>query len=545
MHQPLLLCLGLLLAVCLLIPLSQRWRVPYPVLLVLSGLAISWLPGLPVLEINPDVIFLLFLPALLYEAAWLTSWKDFWKWRRLISFLAFGLVFLTAGSVAVVAAAVIPGCTLALGFVLGGIVSPPDAVAASSVLRTLAVPRRLLAVLEGESLVNDASSLIVLRFALTTVLSGTFVWQQAATSLVLVTGVGIAVGLAVALVFYALHRWLPTSPSTHTVLTLVAPYGMYLLAEAAHVSGAMAVVSGGLFLSYHSARLFSPAHRQQGLSTWATVGVVLNGAVFLLIGLQLPLILRGLQGYSLPQALGYGLLIAGVVVVTRLVVAQLASAFSHWVSRFVRVSDANPGWRGPLVAGYAGMRGVVSLAAALSIPLLGSDGQPFPQRNLLLFITFVVILVTLVGQGLTLPLLIRWVGVPDADTQPSAQAQQLAARHQLATTALHRLAATPGLPGANRFVPPLHSTLENEWAVTVPHQSGPEATRLAAELADYQRLQADLLAAQRAELHHLHGQEAYDDEVIRHLEAQLDAAAQTLAFFATDPPRDTAPLLPS
>jgi Na+/H+ antiporter len=401
MHHTLLLCLGLLLAVCLLFPLSQRLRVPYPILLVLSGLGGSLLPGLPVLEINPEVIFLVFLPALLYEAAWLTSWPDFWKWRRLIGFLAFGLVFLTAGSVAVVAAAVIPGCTLALGFVLGGIVSPPDAVAASSVLRTLAVPRRLLAVLEGESLVNDASSLIVLRFALATVLSGTFVWQQAATSLVLVTGVGIAVGLTVALVFYALHRWLPTSPSTHTVLTLVAPYSMYLLAEAAHGSGVMAVVSGGLFLSYHSARLFSPAHRQQGLSTWATVGVVLNGAVFLLIGLQLPLILHGLQGYLLPQALGYGLLIAGVVVITRLVVAQLASAFSHWVSRFIRVSDANPGWRGPLVAGYAGMRGVVSLAAALSIPLLGSDGQPFPQRDLLLFITFVVILVTLVGQGLT------------------------------------------------------------------------------------------------------------------------------------------------
>jgi Na+/H+ antiporter len=545
MYHTLLLCLGLLLAVCLLFPLSQRLRVPYPILLVLSGLGGSLLPGLPVLEINPEVIFLVFLPALLYEAAWLTSWPDFWKWRRLISFLAFGLVFLTAGSVAVVAAAVIPGCTLALGFVLGGIVSPPDAVAASSVLRTLAVPRRLLAVLEGESLVNDASSLIVLRFALATVLSGTFVWQQAATSLVLVTGVGIAVGLAVALVFYALHRWLPTSPSTHTVLTLVAPYSMYLLAEAAHGSGVMAVVSGGLFLSYHSARLFSPTHRQQGLSTWATVGVVLNGAVFLLIGLQLPLILRGLHGYSLWQALGYGLLIAGVVVVTRLVVAQLASAFSHWVSRFIRVSDANPGWRGPLVAGYAGMRGVVSLAAALSIPLLGSDGQPFPQRNLLLFLTFVVILVTLVGQGLTLPLLIRWVGVPDIDARHSEHTQRLAARHQLAETALGRLAAIPSLPGTNRFVPPLQRMLENERTVTAPHQPGPGVPDLAAELADYQRLHADLLAAQRAQLHQLRGQDAYDDEVIRHLEAQLDAAAQTLAFFAADLPRDAAAPLPS
>jgi len=539
MHHTILLFLALLLTVCLLIILSQRLRVPYPILLVLGGLGISLLPGLPVVKINPDIIFLVFLPPLLYEAAWFTSWKDFWKWRRLISFLAFGLVLLTSGFVAVVSAAVIPGFTLALGFLLGGIVSPPDAVAASSVMRTMAVPRRLLAILEGESLVNDASSLIVLRFALATVLSGTFVWHQAAVSFVVVTGLGIAIGLGIGLVFYALHRWVPMSPSIHTVLTLATPYLMYVLAEAGHGSGVLAVVSGGLFLSYHSSRLFSPANRRQGLSTWTTVGFVLNGAVFMLIGLQLPVIINELGDYSKAQAIGYGLLVAGVVVTTRLVFALLASPFSTWMSRFITVSDAAPGWRLPLVAGYAGMRGVVSLAAALSIPLLANDGQPFPQRNLLLFITFVVILVTLVGQGLTLPLLIRWVGVDDHDHHLSEHEQRLSARHQLATTALRYLQAQPPQLGPpNGLLMSLQSTLENELNLTAHQLNWQDNALLASEVVEYRRIYTGLLDAQRQVLRHLRSREEYDEEVIRQLEAQLDVAAEKLDIFMADQHRE-------
>jgi Na+/H+ antiporter len=535
MHLGLLLGLGLLLAICLLIMVSQRLAVPYPIVLVLAGLGIGFIPGLPVARIDPEVIFLIFLPALLYEAAWFTSWKDFWKWRRVIGFLAFGLVFLTSGVVAWVSAALIPGFTLALGFLLGGIISPPDAVAASSVMRTMHLPRRLLAVLEGESLINDASSLIVLRFALGAVFSGTFVWQQAATSFFLVTGLGIGIGLAVGVVFYAIHRWLPTSPSIHTALTLATPYLMYAAAEAGHGSGVMAVVSGGLFMSYHSPALFSPANRRQGQSTWTTVGFVLNGAVFLLIGLQLPFISNALGNYSKPQAIGYGLLIAGLVIVTRLAFVLLASLFSTFMSSFIRVEDAAPGWRGPLVAGYAGMRGVVSLAAALSLPLLDGTGHPFPQRNLILFITFLVILVTLVGQGLTLPLLIRWVGVEDRWQQRPEHEQRLTARQQLTATALHELHVLHPQPAPpNGLLSILQNTLENDLHLAAHQLQEENNLVIADEVGEYHRVYTQLLHVQRHQLHHLRQQDEYDDEVIRQLETQLDVEAEKLALFVED-----------
>jgi Na+/H+ antiporter len=535
MHLGLLLGLGLLLAICLLIMVSQRLAVPYPIVLVLAGLGISFIPGLPVARIDPEVIFLIFLPALLYEAAWFTSWKDFWKWRRVIGFLAFGLVFLTSGVVAWVSAALIPGFTLALGFLLGGIISPPDAVAASSVMRTMHLPRRLLAVLEGESLINDASSLIVLRFALGAVFSGTFVWQQAATSFFLVTGLGIGIGLAVGVVFYAIHRWLPTSPSIHTALTLATPYLMYAAAEAGNGSGVMAVVSGGLFMSYHSPALFSPANRRQGQSTWTTVGFVLNGAVFLLIGLQLPFISNALGNYSKPQAIGYGLLIAGLVIVTRLAFVLLASLFSTFMSSFIRVEDAAPGWRGPLVAGYAGMRGVVSLAAALSLPLLDGTGHPFPQRNLILFITFLVILVTLVGQGLTLPLLIRWVGVEDRWQQRPEHEQRLTARQQLTATALHELHVLHPQPAPpNGLLSILQNTLENDLHLAAHQLQEENNLVIADEVGEYHRVYTQLLHVQRHQLHHLRQQDEYDDEVIRQLETQLDVEAEKLALFVED-----------
>ncbi|MDF7815873.1 Na+/H+ antiporter [Hymenobacter sp. YC55] len=533
MHHVLLLCLGLTMAVCLLVMLSERLRLPYPILLVVGGLTISFIPGLPPLKVEPDLIFLIFLPPLLYEAAWFTSWQEFWRWRRLIGFLAFGLVLLTSGVVALVAWSVIPGFTLALGFLLGGVVSPPDAVAATSVMRTMKLPRRITAILEGESLVNDASSLIVFRFALAAVLSGVFSWQQAATSFLLVTLLGIAVGLGVALLFYALHRWLPTSPSAHTVLTLITPHLLYVAAETLHVSGVMAVVSGGLLLSYHSSHLFSPGNRRQGLSTWASLGFILNGAVFVLIGLQLPVIVNELGAFSKLEAMGYGVLVTAVLVLTRIAFLLLASPFSHFMSRFIAVSDANPGWRGPLIVGYAGMRGVVSLAAALSIPLLTPGGQPFPQRNLILFITFVVILLTLVGQGLTLPLLIRWIGVEDRDAARPEHEQQMALRQHLAQTSLGYLQRHYRREKQhNSLVNSLGRKLEKEVQLTSQRLALLTDNRVEAEVAQYHHIFSDLLRAQRLELHKLRRLGHYDAEVIRYLEGQLDLEEEKLFHLA-------------
>ena len=439
MHHHLLLILSLLLAVCLLVMLGQRLGIAYPVFLVIAGLLISFIPGIPLITIDPELIFLFFLPPLLYEAAWFTSWKDFWKWKRVIGTFAFGVVLLTSGVVAIVTQALIPGFTLALGFLLGGIISPPDAVAATSVLKGISLPRRLIAILEGESLLNDASGLTVFRFALMAVLSGTFVWYEAAGQFLVLTINGTLIGLAVALVFYAIHRWLPTTPSIHTVLTLVTPHLMYLTAESLHASGVIAVVSGGLFLSIQSHHIFTPRNRLQGLSTWATITFILNGLIFIVIGLQLPVIFNNLGNYSRTEAIWYSLVVTGVIIFTRLACVMLTSWFTRFISNFIRTNDPNPGWKGPIIIGWAGMRGVVSLASALSIPVVTSNGAAFPERNLILFITFMVILLTLVVQGLTLPFLVRWVQVEERDGILPEHEQEAAIQENLLSVSLYCL----------------------------------------------------------------------------------------------------------
>lgn len=249
MHNQLLLILGLLFAMALLYMLSRKLRVPYPIFLVIGGLLIGFIPGIPRIMIDPDIIFLVFLPPLLYEAAWFTSWHEFWERKRSIAFFAFGLVILTSIAVAYFSSAIIPGFTLALGFLLGGIISPPDAVAATSVLKEVKVPRRLQTILEGESLVNDASSLIVFRVSLASILTGEFIFKHAVMDFFVIAIMGIVMGIAVGLVFYFIHRLLPTNASIDTILTLMTPYIMYLAAEQFHFSGILAVVSGGLFLS--------------------------------------------------------------------------------------------------------------------------------------------------------------------------------------------------------------------------------------------------------------------------------------------------------
>lgn len=256
MHYTLLQFIILLSAAFLLIMLAQKVKISYPIFLVIAGLGISYIPGIPPMSIDPEIIFLIFLPPLLYEAAWYTSWNDFWRWRRPISLLAFGLVIITSVAVAFLTSSMIPGFTLAMGFLLGGIVSPPDAIAATSVLKNIKVPKRITTILEGESLVNDASSLIVLRFALAAVITGQFSLSNAAGDFFLSTVMGIVIGLAVAHVLYLIHRFLPTTPSIDAAITLISPYFMYLAAEQFHFSGVMAVVSGGLFLSYPVARNF-------------------------------------------------------------------------------------------------------------------------------------------------------------------------------------------------------------------------------------------------------------------------------------------------
>ncbi|WP_116788226.1 Na+/H+ antiporter [Flavobacterium psychrotrophum] len=408
--------LGLIVIILLLIMVANKAKIAYPVLLVLGGLGISFIPGIPALHIDSELIFLIFLPPLLYEASWAISWKELWKWRRIITSFAFLVVFFTAISVAFVANYFIPGFSLALGFLLGGIVSPPDAVSAGAILKFVKVPKRFSSILEGESLLNDASSLIIFRFAMIAVATGQFVWHEAALSFVWMVIGGVAIGVAVGYIIMKLHRLLPTDANADIVLDVITPYAIYIAAEEVHSSGVLAVVSGGLLLSTHRLGYLSSSSRLRGINVWESLSFVLNGLVFMFIGLDLPEITAGLEDQGLWTATGYGLLVTLVLIVARFISAYMAVVVTLIMRNFITVADArHPGYKVPMLLGWAGMRGVVSLAAALSIPVQLDDGTQFPERNLILYITFIVILTTLLLQGLTLPLMIQKIKIPDPD----------------------------------------------------------------------------------------------------------------------------------
>jgi Na+/H+ antiporter len=505
-----------------LVMLANKLKLAYPIVLVLGGLVLSFTGRFSSITISPDIVFLIFLPPLLYESAWQVSWKEFWKWRRVITSFAFPIVIITSCLVAVVSHALIPGFTLALGFLLGGIVSPPDAISATTIMRNVKVPKSLLSIIEGESLLNDASSLIVFRFALAAVLTGQFAFGEAAGSFVLVIVLGTLIGLGVGLVFYAVQRLLPTTPSIDTVLSLVTPYCMYYAAEHFHYSGVLAVVSGGLFLSSRRDTLLTYRSRIEGVNVWTVLSFVFNGFIFLLIGLELPAITRQLGGISLGTAIGYGLLVSLALIVGRLACAFGASLFTRVASHFITVADDNPGWKLPLISGWAGMRGVVSLASALSIPLLTPAGQPFPYRDLILFITFIVILITLVVQGLTLPWLIRKVNLEDKHATISEAQQELLIQQKLSQLALRYVAEKhPPTGPQNEYLHNLQARLQLD-AQFFSQALQPDGHAPTEALQRYLHFYLALLGQQRALLSDLNQQEDFDEDIIRKYLAILD-----------------------
>ncbi len=517
----LLFVISLLFAVMLLVMAGERLRISYPIFLVLGGLLISQVPGVPVIEINPDLVFLIFLPPILYSAAWYTSWHDFWKWKRPIGLLAFGLVIITSIVVAYVSSSLIPGFTLAAGFLLGGIISPPDAVAATSVLRGMSIPKRAITILEGESLINDASSLIVFRFALVAMVTGKFAMQDAVVDFFLMAFMGVGIGLAIAVLTFYLHRLLPTTPTIDITMTLLTPYVMYIVAEHYHFSGVLAVVSGGLFLSYRSHKFLNYKSRLAAWGVWETLIFILNGTIFLLIGLNLPVVVRGLQDISVGQAVGYGLIISVLLIVIRVIWTFTMAHLPRWLFKSIREKESSPGWKGPFVVSFAAMRGVVSLAAALSIPYLLPSHEPFPFRNLILFITFIIILVTLVGQGLALPWLIRLARISEfEDVRPNHE--------QEAEIEIHLKKASLKLLGdkhaehlsRNQLVANLKSQLESDVRLTEQRLNSLDCKY--SEWETYRLVLTDVLREQREELARLRGGMVYSDEVLRKHADQLD-----------------------
>jgi len=411
MHSSLPYFLAMIAVIVLLEMWAAKLKIAYPIVLVVAGLVLGFIPGLPMVRIHPDLIFFIFLPPLLFDASWSISFKEMRKWWRIIGSFAFLVVLFTALSVAVVTNHFIPGFTIALGFLLGGIVSPPDAVSTAAITRFVKIPRSTSTILQGESLLNDASSLIIFRFALVSVGTGQLIWTDVATSFIWMVIGGVGCGLLLAWIFVQAHRRLPTSASSDVALTLIEPYLMYWVAEQIHCSGVLAVVSGGLFMSARRLVFLNSASRIMGFSVWESFVFVLNGIVFLIIGLELPEIVEGLRvkGIPLSTAIGYGLLVTGVLIAARMISSYAALIATRIFRPSVtpRFSSKTRLFLMPLLLGWTGMRGVVSLAAALAIPIKLDNGEEFPHRNLILFVTFVAIFLTLVIQGLTLPYLIR------------------------------------------------------------------------------------------------------------------------------------------
>ena len=515
LHDLILVFILLMFLVWVFVMVGQKIKVPYPIALVIAGLLIGIFPGIPIIPIHPDIVFLLFLPPILFEAAWNTHWHSFWKFKWKISLFAFGLVIVNATIIAFASSSIIPGFTLALGFLLGGIISPPDAVAATSVFKHFKLPRNITTLLEGESLINDASSLIIVRFATIAVITGAFSFQEATLDFLLLTIMGVAIGLVIGAVLYLILRYLPTTPDIDTALTFIAPYILYMGAEHFHYSGVMSVVAGGLFLSFHSVNIMNHESRLQSHASWKTLIFIINGIIFILIGLQLPLIIENIQYYSFVEATLLGIAISIICIVIRLL---WIFPSLEWLKRLQRErGSASFSLKEEIIIGWSGMRGVISLAAALNIPIYLSDGEAFPYRNLILYITFVVILVTLVFQGLTLPLLIKRLGVTASEQTKKDLEQETALKIRMSKLGLKILAEKyKSASNENPYVVNLRERFENRIHDSISYVASEQYSKESVNNREqYRAILIDILEQQRSDLLALRNLERWSDEEIR------------------------------
>ncbi|MBA2565225.1 MAG: Na+/H+ antiporter [Gemmatimonadetes bacterium] len=519
MHDLQLLLLILLLLVVGLATVARRFRVPYPIVLTVGGLLLGFVPGLPPLRLDPDIVFLVFLPPILYSAAVFTSFRHFRENLRPISLLAVGLVLTTTVAVAVVTHGLVEGLPWAAAFAFGAIVSPPDAIAATAITRHLGLPQRIVNVLEGESLVNDATALVAFRMALAALLTGAFSLSDAVVRFVAVVLGGIAIGLAVGWLAAQVRRRVDDPPAQIT-LSLLTPFAAYLPAEAAGVSSVLAVVTTGLYIG--AARLLlSPSTRLQALAVWEVVVFLLNGFIFVLIGLQLPAIMGALSGStSLPQLLGYAVLVSLTVILVRLAWVFPATYLPRLLSRRLRERDPYPGWRPIFVVGYTGLRGVVSLAAAFALPLRLPGGEPFPARDLLLFLTFAVIVATLLLQGISLPAVIRALGLVDPE---AVRRQERHARLEAARAAIGRLEQLASENGdRGDHLERLRWRYEHRSRRLALDSDVPADEICRQFSGEYESLRRELLKAERDVVRRLHEEGEISDDVMLLIDRELD-----------------------
>jgi monovalent cation/hydrogen antiporter len=515
----------LLIAVLALAAIARKLLIPYPILLVIGGLLLGFIPGVPILRLDPDVVFLVFLPPILWSAAYFTSWRDFRSNLRPIALLAVGLILATTAAVAMVAHTWMPGLSWAGAIALGAIVSPPDAVSATAVAKQVGLPRRAVTILEGESLVNDATALILYRAAVMAVISGTFTLGGTAQDFVVAAAMGIAVGLLVGIV----ARWalrLVEDGFSEIAITLLAPYIAWVLAEQAHSSGVLACVAGGLYLRRHFSEAVAPATRIQARTVWDLLVFVLNGIIFILIGLQL-----GALRETVPSGMFASLILSGALVsITAIVVRLLWVPLAAWIPRLLspslRTRDPMPPWPNLFIIGWTGMRGIVSLAAALALPLTTAAGAPFPFRAEIILITFSVILATLVLQGLSLAPLIRALNVREDEILDHEEMQ---AREHASTAALVRL---DEIANEGWSIPEHLDQMRVHYGRRIQRYAkdgaDAECTTEAAEA--FRRLRHETLTAERLAVIGLRNEGAISDDVLHRLEHELDVEALRLGI---------------
>ena len=516
--------------------LATRLKIPYPILLVIGGSALGFVPRLPPVVLDPELVFLLFLPPLLYVSAIFTSWRDFRANIRAISLLAVGLVLMTTFVVGAVVHAV-TALPWAAAFVLGAIVSPTDAIAATTVAQRLGVPRRIVTILEGESLVNDATGIVAYRVAVAVVVTGAFsIWEAGLQFVVGAVG-GIAAGFAVGWLVVWARRHLSEDPSVQNIVSLLTPFVAYLGAEELphslwealhellgvpgelHFSGVLAVVTTGLYLGRKGPYIISSGTRLQGYATWELITFLLNGLIFILIGLQLRSVVEGLDEYTAGQIISYAVLVSLTVILVRVVWVFPATYLPRWAIRRIRERDPSPPWRSVSVVAWTGMRGVISLAAALALPLQTAAGAPFPDRDLIIFLTFCVILATLVVQGLSLPVLIRALGLEDDHI---GDKEETHGRIQIAEAALERLDELVEEDWVHEDtverIRGLYSYRRDRFASRFDGDPDGVEERSAA----YQHLMVELLGAQRQKLIRMRDEGSIGDEVMHRIERDLD-----------------------
>jgi CPA1 family monovalent cation:H+ antiporter len=511
--------LGLLGAVAAMLAIAPTLRIPYPILLVLGGVAIGVIPGMPSLELRPELIFFGVLPPLLYGAAFFTSLRDLRANVRPIGLLAIGLVIVTTIGVALVAHQLVPGLPWSSAFVLGAIVSPTDPIAATAIARRLGVPRVLVATVEGESLVNDGTGLVLYRVAVAAVVTGSFSLLETGGLFVVNVLGGVAVGLVVGWAVRQARRRLDNPPAEITI-SLLTGYFAFIPADLIGVSGVLAAVSAGLYLAWHAPELTTPQVRLQAVAVWEIAQYLLNALLFVLVGLQLPVVVDALGDTSRASLLGYATAVCAAVIALRFAWVFVAMLAPKWIAR--RVSS----WRDAVFVSWAGMRGALSLAAALALPLGTDAASSFPGRDLILFLTFSVILATLVGQGLTLPFVIRVLRLEDdgLDAREDAEARIRAAEAAIARLdELEREAWVRDDTAAR--MRGLYSFRTDRFRARFEEDAD---GAIESRSQDYQRVRRELLAAERAAVLDLRRSGAISNDVWIRVTRDLDLEDERL-----------------